>query len=130
MSLDDHRMKRMKQIKETAEYAEYAEKDYHQMNQMNQMAGTMCYFLPTDFTNITKFVFCVILRLLLFVYPYLVHLVHLVTILKLSSCSSCSPLATPSPCPMFHTPFLYLHRWKVRGVGLDGEISKQPVMTQ
>ena len=26
--------------------------------------------------------------------------------------------------------FLYLYRWKVRGVGLDGEISKQPVRTQ
>ena len=36
----------------------------------------------------------------------------------------------PSPCPMFHAPFLYLYRWKVRGAGLDGEISKQPVRTQ
>ena len=29
----------------------------HQTNRTNQMAGAMCYFLPTDFTNITKFVF-------------------------------------------------------------------------
>ena len=28
----------------------------------------------------------------------------------------------PSPCPMFHAPFLYLYRRKVRGVGLDSEI--------
>ena len=48
----------------------------------------------------------------------------------ISSCPSCSPLATPSRCPMFHAPFLYLYRWKVRGVGLDGKISKQPVRTQ
>ena len=33
----------------------------------------------------------------------------------LSSCPSCSPLA-PSPCPMFHAPFLYIYRRKVRGI--------------
>ena len=65
----------------------------------------LLFFLPTDFTNITKFVFCVILRILLFVYPYLVHLVHLVTIFKLSSCSSCSPLAPPHHVRCFTHPF-------------------------
>ena len=50
-------------------------------------------------------VFCVILRILLFVYPYLVHLVHLVTIFKLSSCSSCSPLAPPHHVRCFTHPF-------------------------
>ena len=87
----------------------------HQTNRMNQMAGAMCYFCQR-MTRRTRIFFCVLLRLLLFVYSYLVHLVHLVIIFKISSCSSCSPLATPSSCPMFHAPFLYLHRWKVRGV--------------
>ena len=88
------------------------------------------FLLPTDSTDNTDFslvtwwtwwtrlsffcqriaqktrIFCVLLCILLFVSPYLVHLVNLVIILKLSSWSSCYPLAIKFRCR--HTR---LRRW-------------------
>ena len=91
-------------------------------------------FLPTDDTKNTN-LFCVLLRLLLFYvfingfhgFSYLCNLCNLLTfIIQFHAYFYLRVLRVlrwyPSPCPMFHAPFLYLHRRKVRGVGLDGEI--------
>ena len=46
------------------------------------------------------------------------QLFHIPVISPIFFCPMCPTL---SLCPLFHARFLYLYRWKVRGVGLDME---------
>ena len=89
-------------------------------------------FLSTDYTDFTDLIFLCLLRLLLFYvfingfhgfhgFNYLCNLCNLLTfIIQFHVHFHLRVLRVlrwhPSPCPMFHARFLYLHSWKVRGV--------------